>query len=114
MVRAAMRARWLLFWACLAVIAGSAVGAWAALQARAEDVRGWEQATETFDLPYRLPLAGVNVELTQYAPGDLAHELLDEVFQSHEPCTTVWWNKTHLIDCVGRNGIIRTDFERRA
>ncbi len=70
-----MRARWLFFWACLAVIAGSAVGAWAALQARAEDVRGWEQATETFDLPYRLPLAGVNVELTQYAPGDLAHEL---------------------------------------
>ncbi|MEW6580447.1 MAG: O-antigen ligase family protein [Chloroflexota bacterium] len=75
MVWAAMRARWFLFWVCLILIAGSAVGAWAALQARAEDVRGWEQATETFDLPYRLPLAGVNVELTQVAPDDLAREL---------------------------------------
>lgn len=70
-----MRARWLVFWACLILIAGSAVGAWAALQARAEDTRGWERATETLDLPHRLPLAGVNVELTQYAPGDLAREL---------------------------------------
>lgn len=70
-----MRARWLVFWACLILIAGSAVGAWATLQARTDDVRGWEQATETFDLPYRLPLAGVNVELTQYAPNDLAREL---------------------------------------
>jgi O-antigen ligase len=75
MVAAAMRARWLVWWACLALLAGSAVGAWAALRARAEDGRGWEQATRTFDLPYRLPLAGVNVELTQYAPADLAREL---------------------------------------
>jgi hypothetical protein len=54
---------------------GSLVGALVALDRRAFETRGWVSAAETLDLPYRLPLAGVNVELTQYAPDELGTEL---------------------------------------
>ncbi len=67
--------RWLLWWLCIVLVLGSAVGAWAAQQQRAEAVRGWQDATTTRDLAYRLPLAGVNAELTQYTPDELEDEL---------------------------------------
>ncbi len=70
-----MKARWLVFWACLVALSGSLVGAWSTARQRAEALRGWELATETQNLPYRLPLAGINVELTQYAPEELSAEL---------------------------------------
>lgn len=54
---------------------GSVVGALVALQERAEALRGWVDATETRDVPHRLPLAGINVALTQYDDAQLAREL---------------------------------------
>lgn len=38
-------------------------------------LRGIADPTQTADLPYRIPLAGVNVELTQYDPSALDREL---------------------------------------
>jgi O-antigen ligase len=67
--------RWLLWWGCILLAAGSLVGAWTTLDRRAAATRGWVNATETLDLPDRLPLAGVNVELRQYAPEELNAEL---------------------------------------
>lgn len=70
-----MTRRWWAFWLSVIVLLGSAVGAVIALDQRAEAVRGWEDATRTLDLPLKLPLAGVNVELTQYDDEALAREL---------------------------------------
>ena len=63
--------RWLLWWGCIVLVLGSLAGAWVTLDQRAIETRGWVDATETLDLPYRLPLAGVNVELAQYSPEEL-------------------------------------------
>lgn len=70
-----MSTRWIVFWGCAVLLLGSLAGAWSTAQQRAEAVRGWELATESWELPQRLPLAGVNVELTQYTPDELAREL---------------------------------------
>jgi O-antigen ligase len=70
-----MTRRWLLWWGGILLVLGSAVGAWSTLDRRDAAVRGWENATQTLDLPYRLPLAGVNVDLRQYAPETLSTEL---------------------------------------
>src|SRR5690606_232436 len=70
-----MRRGWLVFWAGVILLLGSAVGAVVTLDRRAEALRGWEDATRTLDLPLKLPLAGVNVELTQYDDETLAREL---------------------------------------
>ena len=70
-----MRRGWLVFWAGVILLLGSAVGAVVTLDRRAEALRGWEDATRTLDMPLKLPLAGVNVELTQYDDETLAREL---------------------------------------
>jgi hypothetical protein len=67
--------RWLLWWGCIVLALGSAIGAWSTLDRRATATRGWVDATGTLDLPYRLPLAGVNVELAQYSPKELETQL---------------------------------------
>jgi len=67
--------RWLAWWLCVALALGGAVGALATRERREEDTRGWVDATATLALPQRLPLAGVNVELRQYAPDELAAQL---------------------------------------
>lgn len=67
--------RWVLWWGCVALLLGSLVGGWVTLNQRAAAVRGWVNATDTLGLPYRLPLGGVNVALTQYAPDELEREL---------------------------------------
>ncbi len=67
--------KWLLWWGCIALVLGSLVGAWVKVDRRAYAVRGWADATRTLDLPYRLPLGGVNVDLTQYSPDVLTREL---------------------------------------
>ncbi len=70
-----MLKKWMLWWACLVLVVGSAVGAWTTHNQRAYETRGWENATETLDLPYRLPLAGVNVDLVQLTPDQRSAEL---------------------------------------
>lgn len=70
-----MNARWLILLGCVLLALGSGVGALVTQDQRAYETRGWEDATETLDLPYRLPLAGVNVDLLQYDPDELATEL---------------------------------------
>jgi O-antigen ligase len=67
--------RWFLWWGCILLVLGSVIGAWSTLDRRATATRGWVDATGTLDLPYRLPLAGVNVELAQYAPEELGSQL---------------------------------------
>ena len=67
--------RWLVFWAGLVVLLGGATGAAVTLDRQAVALRGWADATRTLDLPLRLPLAGVNVELTQYDDAALEREL---------------------------------------
>jgi len=66
-----MKTNALTFALCLLLAVGSGVAALAAGNQHAIAVRGWENATESLDLPYRLPLAGVNVDLLQYAPDEL-------------------------------------------
>ncbi len=67
--------RWLLFWVCVLLVAGSGVGGLVTLDQRAYATRGWENATDTLELPSRLPLAGVNVDLQQYSPEELFTQL---------------------------------------
>lgn len=67
--------KWLGWWLCILLVVGSVGGYWVAETERADATRGWIDATETLDLPLRLPLVGVNVELTQYAPDELETEL---------------------------------------
>ncbi len=61
--------------ACIALVIGGALGAAATLDARGNLARGWADATTTFGLPYRVPLAGVNADLAQYTPEELDHQL---------------------------------------
>ncbi len=70
-----MKTNALIFALCLLLAVGSGVAALAAGNQHAIAERGWENATESLDLPYRLPLAGVNVDLLQYAPDELEREL---------------------------------------
>jgi O-antigen ligase len=70
-----MTRKWLLWWGCILLVLGSGVGVWSTLDRRDAAVRGWENATQTLDLPYRLPLAGVNVDLRQYSSQKLSAEL---------------------------------------
>lgn len=70
-----MSKKWLLLFGCLCLTAGSGVGALVALDQRAYETRGWVNAADTLDLPYRLPLGGVNVELQQYSPAEMSAEL---------------------------------------
>jgi len=67
--------KWVLFGGCITLLLGSLMGALVTRQERSEQLRGWESATQTLELPYRLPIAGVNVELTQYTAEELDHEL---------------------------------------
>ena len=70
--------RWAVFWGCVILVAGSAVGLWATQRQQSDDLRGWEDATQSLDVPYRLPLAGVNVDLAQLEP-DALNAQLDQI-----------------------------------
>lgn len=61
--------------ASLVVLVVGALGGAGVLDARERLTHGWVDATTTFDLPYRVPLAGVNAELTQYTPEALDRHL---------------------------------------
>src|SRR4051812_1659550 len=64
----------LLVLSVLLLIGGAATAAGTYYQ-RGIALRGWTDPTATGELPRRLPLAGVNVELTQYDPAALDQEL---------------------------------------
>ncbi|NPV67198.1 MAG: hypothetical protein HPY64_08650 [Anaerolineae bacterium] len=61
----------------IVVLLGSAAGLVALQYQQTTFIRGWEVATtsEATALPYRLPLVGVNVDLTQYNTDELAAHL---------------------------------------
>ncbi|GIK66461.1 MAG: O-antigen polymerase [Chloroflexota bacterium] len=67
--------RWIIFLICCLVLLVSIGAILDRRSAEAEAIRGWELATEVQPMPYRLPISGVNVELTQYAPDELNTQL---------------------------------------
>jgi len=64
----------ILLFAVVALI-GSLVAIFATQSERDFMLRGYVDATQTKDLPYRLPLLGVNAELTQYTADELRYHL---------------------------------------
>src|SRR5438477_2880013 len=60
---------------CLVLLIGGVATVVGAAYQRAIAVRGWTDPAQTADLPRQIPLAGVNVELTQYDPTTLDREL---------------------------------------
>ena len=70
-----MSRQFLIFVITLAVLAGSLVTAGATLRDRNETLRGYVDATQDSNLPYRIPRLGVNAELTQYSPHQLTYQL---------------------------------------
>ncbi len=77
-----MSRQFFIFVITLAVLAGSLVTAGMTLRDRDENLRGYVDATQDANLPYRIPRLGVNAELTQYSPEQLAHQL-DLMRQAH-------------------------------
>ncbi len=59
----------------LAALGGSLVAAGGTLRERDVRLRGYVDAAQTADLPFRGPLLGVNAELTQYDDEELAAQL---------------------------------------
>ncbi len=59
----------------LALLVGGAATATGTIYQRNRALRGWVDPTRDPDLPKRVPLAGVNVELRQYDPAALDREL---------------------------------------
>lgn len=70
-----MKSRWIIFLACCLVVFLSIGASLDRRAAQTEATRGWELATENADMPFRQPIGGVNVELTQYSPDDLLAQL---------------------------------------
>lgn len=70
-----MKRQFLIFAVALAVLAGSLVTAAATLRERDELLRGYVDPAQDANLPYRIPRLGVNTELTQYEPEQLAPQL---------------------------------------
>ncbi|MCL4254446.1 MAG: hypothetical protein KJ043_11790, partial [Anaerolineae bacterium] len=54
---------------------GSVVATFATQAERDFKLRGVANATQDPNLPYRMPLLGANVELTQYTPDELRYHL---------------------------------------
>ncbi|MCQ3932285.1 MAG: hypothetical protein DPW16_17690 [Chloroflexi bacterium] len=67
--------RWIIFLICCLFLLVSIGAILDRRSAEAKATRGWELATEVQAMPYRQPIGGVNVELTQYAPDELDTQL---------------------------------------
>ncbi|NDJ61620.1 MAG: hypothetical protein GYB67_10880, partial [Chloroflexi bacterium] len=65
----------LIFLIALAVCVGGVVAGAATLRERDEHLRGYVDATQDSNLPYRVPRLGVNADLTQYATDALPAQL---------------------------------------
>lgn len=64
---------------------GSLAAAWSTASTRDDDLRGYVDATQNADLPFRVPRLGVNAELTQYE-GDA----LDAQLEAMEAAGITW------------------------
>ncbi|MDQ7037063.1 MAG: O-antigen ligase family protein [Anaerolineae bacterium] len=67
--------RVIIFIAALMALFGSLSAVFVTLQARDYDLRGYVDATQTTNLPYRLPRLGVNADLLQYSPDEVRQHL---------------------------------------
>lgn len=67
--------KYVIFIAALMALSGSLSAVFVTLQARDYNLRGYVDATQTTNLPYRLPLLGVNADLLQYSPSELRQHL---------------------------------------
>jgi O-antigen ligase len=70
-----MTRRFILFAASLIALLGSLTALAATIADRDFQLRGYEDATRTAALPFRVPLLGVNAELTQYNEAELVQQL---------------------------------------
>lgn len=68
---------WIIFIISCLLIVGSIVVILDQNDKRAFETRGWELPTRHESMPLRAPLMGVNVELSQYTPDELASQLDD-------------------------------------
>jgi len=69
-----MKRTYLIFFIALVTLLGSIVAILSTIQMRDFMLRGYVDPTKTSDLPFRVPLLGVNAELTQYATEELTHQ----------------------------------------
>jgi O-antigen ligase len=67
--------KYVIFMAALIALCGSLSAVFVTYEARAYDLRGYVDATQTTDLPYRLPRLGVNADLLQYSQSELRQNL---------------------------------------
>jgi O-antigen ligase len=80
-----MTRRFVLFIISLIVLLGSLTAFAATSADRDFQLRGYEDATRSTNLPFRVPLLGVNVELTQYDAAEL-----DQQFQRMQQAHITW------------------------
>src|SRR5690606_2819534 len=74
--------RTLLFAASLIALLGSLTATGATIVEQNFQLRGYVDATQEIELPFRVPRLGVNAELTQYSPTQLDQHL-DLMRQAH-------------------------------
>jgi len=67
--------RVIIFIVSIVALTGSLTAAFATLNERDFQLRGYVDATQNANLPYRIPRLGVNAELTQYKPEELEQHL---------------------------------------
>ncbi|MCY4464359.1 MAG: O-antigen ligase family protein [Chloroflexi bacterium] len=60
---------------CLVLVGGSVAATLGTLQLRDFELRGYVDATQDHNLPFRRPRAGINAELLQYSPDELRLQL---------------------------------------
>ncbi|MBC7811871.1 MAG: O-antigen ligase family protein [Burkholderiales bacterium] len=89
-----MTRRFVLLVFALVALLGSAVAVWATVQERDENLRGYVDASQNGDLPFRVPRLGVNAELTQYPLVELEQQLdLMETAHIHWVRQFVRWDE---------------------
>ncbi len=70
-----MKRQYVILAVTLAALLGSLVTVYATIQERDFQLRGYVDASQDADLPFRVPRLGVNAELTQYTPANLQQQL---------------------------------------
>ena len=60
---------------CLALVGGSLAATLGTQQLRDFELRGYVDATQDHNLPFRTPRAGINAELLQYQPAEMRRQL---------------------------------------
>lgn len=67
--------RLVIFLMALVALSGSVTAAFATIQQRDADLRGYVDPTQNANLPFRVPRLGVNAALEQYTPAELRQQL---------------------------------------